>query len=242
MADNNMFYKYQEHRGQAGYRGALLVKEQTQDKYSLFLPLESVPSFFGSPESFDFNLVNSPVKGKVQGKMEMEDSSCEFLWHRDSAWRLEQLQGKVLDFLTISGDFVGTKATGTFTYHQNEGQADVLKGTIDFSIMSGDPHPILNCRGLVQETLCFADVIPESVPASTSSEATKINLSIVQKPSSVTYKYFKIKEDNTIDGDESEISGVTNGVWEIPTTVTGLIGITVSATGYAPWTTTVFVG
>lgn len=228
-----MFFKYQESRAQSGYRGALLVKEQGDTMYTLLIPLETVPSFFGSQESFEFNLVNSPVKGKVAGKMEMEDSSCEFLWHRDMLWRLEQYVDKVLDFLIVAGDYTGTKATGSFTYHQNEQTADVNKGTINFSIMSGDPRPILNCRSLIEEPLCFAEVIPDEISA-----GDKVNLTLVQKGVTATYKTFTI-DDNNVASEESAVT-VSNGVW----TATGsdqLVGITVSASGYAPWTTTIFV-
>lgn len=228
-----MFFKYQESRAQSGYRGALLVKEQSGEKYTLLIPLETVPSFFGSQESFEFNLVNSPVKGKVAGKMEMEDSSCEFLWHRDMIWRLEQYVDKVLDFLIVAGDYTGTKATGSFTYHQNEQTADVNKGTINFSIMSGDPRPILNCRSLIEEPLCFAEVIPEEVTV-----GDNVNLTLVQKGVKATYKTFTI-DDNNVASEETAAT-VSDGVW----TAAGdnkLVGITVSASGYASWTTTIFV-
>lgn len=233
MTDKNMFYKYQESRAQSGYGGALLVKEQGESKYVLLIPLETVPSFFGSQESFDFNLLNSPVKGKVAGKMEMEDSSCEFLWHRDMLWRLEQYVDKVLDFLVIAKDYTGTKATGSFTYHQNEKSADVDKGTINFSIMSGSPRPILNCRPLILEPLCFADVIPDEVTAGDS-----VNLTLVQSEVTATYKTFTIDDSN--QASEKTSATVSNGVW----TATGsdqIVGIEVSADGYASWTTTIYV-
>ena len=228
---NDAYNKYLENKGQAGYRAAILVKEQGETLYSLLVASETVPSVFGSQDSFEFDLLNSPVKGKIAGKMSLDDKEVEVLHHRDNVYRFEKLKNKVLDFLVVDGTFVGYKFTGTLSYRMNDASADVLRGTYTITPMSADPTPILNARPLCQETLCFADVVPDEVKA-----GDKINLSVVQSEETVTFSSFLINENGT-EGEKTAISGKE---FTAPSTA-GLYGITASATGYASWTTTVYV-
>ncbi len=232
--NNDSFYKYEEKRAQAGYKTALLVKENGY--YSMLIASETVPSIFGTKDSFEFDLLNMPTKGKVEGKMSLEDKDVEFLYHRDNIYRLNKLVGKVLDFITLTPDFVAYKFTGTITQKMNDASNDVLKGTYTITAMSANPTPILNGRGIsIQETLCFANAIPESV-----AQNDKINLSVIQTGTSVSYTYKTISGENNEEGEEQTINAVS-GEWTVPASVSGLIAITAKATGYAPWTTTVYV-
>ena len=72
----NEYTVYNDNRGQTGYSAMLLVKEPSDTLYSIICPLESVPSVFGSPESFDYNFLSAPTKGKLEGKEEL-DSPAE---------------------------------------------------------------------------------------------------------------------------------------------------------------------
>lgn len=229
--DAQSFYKYQEHRGQAGYKSAILVKQQGEQFYSMLVASETVPSVFGSQSSFEFDLLNSPVLGKIAGKMSLDDKEVECLLHRDNVYRFEQLKDKVLDFLYLTPDFVGWKFSGTVSFRANDATAEVLRGTYTITPMSADPNPIMDCRPLIQETLCFADVIPESIKSTDT-----INLSLVQTGISATYTAKDM--DGTVvtvsatDPTKATITGVTKS---------GVIAITASATGYASWTTTIYV-
>lgn len=234
--DANSFYKYQEQRGQAGYKSAILVKEQDETMYSLLVASQTVPSVFGSQNSFEFDLLNSPVTGKIAGKMSLDDKEVsDVLLHRDNVWRFEQFRDKILDFLYMTPDFVGWHFIGKISFRPNDATADVLTGTYTIVPMSADDQPIFNCRSMIQETLCFAEAIPESC-----TDQDDIPLSLVQSDvASPTYKWFTIS-DNGEKGEEQTLSAVS-GSAKIPVTATGLVGITVSATGYASWTTTVYV-
>ena len=229
---NDAYFKYLESKGQSGYKAAILVKEQHQTLYSLLVASETVPSIFGSQDSFEFDLLNSPGKGKIAGKMSLDDKEVEVLHHRDNVYRFEKLKGKVLDFMVVDGNFVGYKFSGTLSYRMNDATADVLRGTYTITPMSADPNPILNARDLCQESLCFADVVPDTVKA-----GDKINLSVVQTDSGVTYTAEKIENDGTTSAATNAIAVNT---FTAPTQG-GLYAITASATGYASWTTTVYV-
>ena len=229
--ERDAYFKYLENKGQAGYRAAILVKEQGETLYSLLVASETVPSVFGSQDSFEFDLLNSPVKGKIAGKMSLDDKEVEVLHHRDNVYRFEKLKNKVLDFLVVDGNFVGYKFTGTLSYRMNDASADVLRGTYTITPMSADPTPILNARPLCQETLCFADVVPDEVKAGDT-----ITLSVVQTNANATFTSAKINDDGT----EGATTDVTGNKFVAPTSE-GLYAITAKATGYASWTTTVYV-
>lgn len=229
---NDAYFKYLENKGQAGYRAAILVKEQGEALYSLLVASETVPSVFGSQDSFEFDLLNSPVKGKIAGKMSLDDKEVEVLHHRDNVYRFEKLKGKVLDFMVVDGNFVGYKFTGTLSYRMNDATADVLRGTYTITPMSADPNPILNARDLCQETLCFADVVPDEM-----YQTEAITLSVVQGATGVTFSAKKVDEN----GNETDAtSAISSNKFTAPTQG-GLYAITASATDYAPWTTTVYV-
>lgn len=236
--DNNAFYKYQENRAQSGYGAAILVKKRSEAKYSLLIASETASSVFGTMDTFEYDLINSPVKGKVQGKMTLDAKEVECLYHRDNAYRFYTLKDQVLDFLFINKEFVGYKFTGTIDFRPNDATADVHKGTYTITPMSADPTPIFNCRDEVLETLCYKSAIPESIKST-----EKIDLSVVQSDVTVTYTAFVIKKDGTKDTSNTATvtKEPTSGLWAVSVTESCLVGIEASATGYAPWTTTVYV-
>lgn len=244
--DIKSFYNYQEHRGQSGYGASILVKEQNADKYSLLIASQTVPAVFGSQNSFEFDLLNSPVTGKIAGKMSLEDKEVnDVLLHRDNVWRFQTLKGKILDFLYMTPDFVGWHFTGTVSFRPNDASADVLTGTYTIVPMSADADPILDCRGIIQETLCFADVIPENITI-----GDKINLSLVQTSATATYQIFEISANGTTQTATTvtpdalgylSLASASTSAGSAQVTTNKLYGITASATGYSPWTTTVYV-
>lgn len=239
--DIKSFYKYQEHRGQSGYGSSILVKEQTASKYSLLVASQTVPTVFGTQNSFEFDLLNSPVTGKIAGKVSLDNKEVnDVLLHRDNVWRFEQLKGKTLDFLHMTPDFVGWHFTGTVTLKPNDAGADVLTGTCTIIPMSADDDPIFECRGIVEETLCFSEAIPES-----AKKADSIDVKLVQSEATVAYKAFPINANGT-KGSETTVT-VDSGTTKLKLASVvgsgsaGLYGITATATGYAPWTTTIYI-
>lgn len=245
MADKNSFFKYEEHRAQAGYGAAILVKLQTANKYSLLVASETIPSVFGTQDSFEFDLLNSPVKGKVAGKITLEDKEVEVLHHRDNVLRFEELKDQVLDFMYVDSQFVGYKFSGTVKYRVNDASADILRGTYTITPISADPTPYLDVRNMVEETVCFEGTIPETIDVGTSNET--VDVSIVQATSASTPTFSFKKYDatartwaaNTEDMSVTTASG--RSTLTIKPSASGLYSITASMTNYAPWTTTIYV-
>lgn len=247
--NKDAFFKYVETRAQNAYGSAILVKEQNAEKYSLLIASETVPAIFGSQGSFEFNLVNSKTIGKVPDKVTLDDKEVEFLLHRDNVHRLEQLKGKVLDFMYFTPDFMGWKFTGMISYRPNDATADILRGTYTITPMSADPSPIMDARGLVMETISITDVVPDSVtvpggageasiPITCDVEGFTITVSVKDMYGNVSDKFTSGTHETTGSKGIAKVKGISG------TTATndyGMAYITVSKTGYAPWTTTVAI-
>jgi hypothetical protein len=231
------YSKFLENKGQSGYGAAILVSQQgdVEGAYSLLVASETVPSIFGTSDSFEFDLLNSPTKGKVMGKMTLDDKEVEVLHHRDNVLRFKRLKDKILNFMVVDSQFVGYKFVGKLSYRMNDATADVLRGTYTITPMSADPNPILDARKYCKETLCFASVIPDEMTAGDT-----LSLSVVQQEeitTTITFSEAQLDEmGNVKTGTSKEITGglfapVSPGLYEI--------GVT--ADGYADWSTTVYV-
>lgn len=236
------FQKFDDNRVISGYGAITLVKEQSETKYSLFLPGETVPCPLGSQDSFDYDILQSTTKGKVKGKMTIDDKEVEFMLHRDNVYRLNQLVGKVLDFLYVTADYMALRYTGTITYRPNDASADVLKGTYTITAASCDDKiSIMDVRGLYKDTVVFTDVVPTSVTV--GSDETVLSIAVNPKDAELT----TVCENENFEISASQASG------ETPAKITikkksispaeapqyGMLYITASKEGYAPWTTTI---
>ena len=237
MAVNeNSFFQYKETRALSGYKSAWLYYDAELTKYCLIGATESVPYVFGDKDSFEFDILQANTKGQVEGKPSLEPKDIEVLHHRDNAYRFGKLKGTTIDFMTINGEYVGYKYSGTLDYRPNDAEADVNRATVTITPMSADAIPVLNARGLIAETLCFAQGIPATVKV-----GEKFNLSVIQKDATVQYVVYKIDEDNeeTLDTKSLDSTNAEQSSFS----ASGLYAITVkdSAKAYAPWTTTIYV-
>lgn len=232
--DNNTFFQVKEARALSGYRSAWLIKGDN-GKYSLVGATETVPYVFGDKDTFEYDLLQAPTKGQVEGKMSLESQDIEVLHHRDNAYRYEKLKGKVHDFMVINAEFVGYKFTGTLDYRPNNAEADINRATVTITPMSASVTPIFNARGDIEETLCFANSIPATVKV-----GEKIDLSVVQSSATVTVSAKSIAGGTNAETDATASVSTTN-ISAVTISAEGLYALTVSASGYAPWTTTVYV-
>ena len=233
--DNNSFFQYNETRAQSGYKSAWLVKRAGADKYSLVGATETVPYVFGDKDTFEFDILQSPTKGQVEGKMSLEPQDIEVLHHRDNAYRFEKLKGQSLDFMVINAEFVGYKFVGTLDYRPNNAEADVNRATVTITPMSAQTIPVFNARPEVEETLCFASAIPATVKV-----GAEIDLSVTQSGVTPTVTAVTIA-DGTNEEADATANLSTADIKNVTISVAGLYAITVSAEGYASWTTTVYV-
>lgn len=234
--NDNSFFQYRETRGLSGYKSAWLVRDNDIGKYCMIGATETVPYVFGGKDTFEFDLLQAPTKGQIEGKPSLEAQDIEVLHHRDNAYRFDKLKGKTLDFMTINGEYVGYKFSGTVDYRPNNADADVNRATVTITPMSADATPVFNARGEIAETLCFASGIKATIKV-----GEEFDLSVKQTTATVAYKMVKIGANN------AETDALTSLASTDPKKATisaeGLYAITVYDTveTYAPWTTTVYV-
>lgn len=250
--DKQSFLNYQEGRAQTGYGAAIVVKKSTDTYYSLLVASETVPSIFGTTDEFTFDLLNSPTKGSVPGKISLEKKEVEVLHHRDNVVRFEELKDQVLDFMFIDSQFVGYKFRGKISYRVNDATADILRGTYTITPMSADPTPILDVRSLLQETTLFKNAIPETIVAPLSTDTTGKEIDVSITPDATVDTDYTIEYYNTVQNKWVTTSSgisvtVSNGVAKLKILNAAggdggkLYKITAAAANCAPWSTTIYV-
>ena len=215
---NDIFFGYKENKAQAGYKSAILYKEQGDDKYRFLCASETVPFPFGTKETFEFNLMNSPVIGQVEGKDTIEQKEVELLYTRNNAILFEKLKGRVLDFMSLTPQMIGYKYSGTIAFRPNDATSDIHRGTYTITPMDADPTPYFMARSKILIPTYFADVIPDEISlAEVGSGDIKLNLS-VKNDDAATFKYDTIvPTTNKETGTQTELT-VTNGVATLPKT------------------------
>lgn len=234
--NENAFFQYKETRALSGYKSAWLYKDPDLGKYCLVGATETVPYVFGDKDTFEFDILQSPTKGQVEGKPSLEAQDIEVLHHRDNAYRFNKMKGKTIDFMTVNGEFMGYKFSGTIDYRPNNAEADVNRATVTITPMSAEAKPVYNARSEIVETLCFESAIPATI-----NVGEEFDISVIQSTATTTYKMVKIG-DNNVETDATT-SLTSTDPKQATISAEGLYAITVSDTAkaFAPWTTTVYV-
>lgn len=248
----NSLSKVNESRAQTGLHSALFVKLPSEDKYYLFMPGTKTPFLGGEYETVDIKILQSNTTGKLFGRMTIDDEEVEFMLHRDNVVRIESFVDKTLDFLSVTADGLGYKATGMVKYKPNDGEdGDPHTGTYTISATYVSKNAVRDIRPLIKDTVFFANAIPESrnldvddgtVNIESYDEGFKLEVAI------------KDNDGNTVDAFEAETTpakdtvatGKTGSVkFKKKDGITGdnyaCAYITISKTGFAPWTTTVLL-
>lgn len=236
--------KYCDNKAMSGYGSALLYKDTAagDSKYHLLIPLETVPSVTGSVDTFEYDLLNCTSKGKVEGKQNTEEKDVEFLWHKDNVRRLENLQGRIIDFLTVYPDMSARKFSGIISVRPNDAGADILRGTFTITPTYVASVTLYDgVEGIIQDTIGFESNIPakfEMLAGSSTSPKTQ-TISCVLSPSTNTTV--------NVTSSSTTITGAwASGVLTITSKGEGTAVLTLTAknsTGntYAEWSTSIVV-
>lgn len=219
----------------SGYGSAFLYKEANEDLYHLVLPLETVPTVSGSVDTFDFDILTCPSKGQVEGKESLDQVDVDFMWHRDNVARLEDLQGRVLDFMTVYQDFTARTFTGTIKVRPQEAGADIMRGTFTITPMSASTTTILDARDLIQDTVMFTNAIDDYIVMSENSYDVVVKTNPADATVTVT------SNNSDFSGAYSEGKVTINYTGAGDTKAYAIITITATAENHASWSTTIAV-
>lgn len=138
-----------------------MYSKNATGKFSIVLPLETVPVASAAAGSIDIDVTTVPFIGKIEGKASLDEKESEFFVHRDSIRRLQELKGKTTEFLVVNPDYTGYRYNGTVSIAQSDATSgDPLKGTMKI-IPSEDLGFIDDCFDLLQQTAKFASPIDQ---------------------------------------------------------------------------------
>lgn len=221
-------------RGFTSQGGQLNIWNDTLKKYTLFLPLETLPSVVGSVNTVEHDVTTSNAVGKIKGKMTIDDKDITFLWHRDNLYRLNQFLGKQCDFLVSYADGTGWKFTSEYTYKPDDAE-DKVTGTITLISSKVDEVATLNVRDLMAKTCVITSVIPSEINiAKTSGEKS---ITLTSNVDGVTYK--------AVSDNSAITSTISSNTLKIATTsgteTTGIVRVYAEKEGMASWEYTILV-
>ena len=231
------FQEMKEFRMQSGV-GAQMFKMDADSKFSVFLPMETIPAVGGTPDSIEVDVTSSSTVSKIPGKMKLEDKDVEFILHRDSLRKLKQAEKEgVGRYLIVNPDYTAVQFNARVSYSQNDVKSgEIVKGTFKITPTSiGENNGFIdNCYDLLKHTALFDDGIPPVVELETTNGTFETPI-------------ITVPADSTVEA-TSETTGVaTATITSGKLTVTGVkegsavIKLKASKTGYASWETTILV-
>jgi hypothetical protein len=149
-----------------------------------------------------------------------------------------------MDFLSINSELMAYSFQGTLEYKPNTAEASENMATVTITPIAGSKRPIYDAREMVEETVCLKNSINETIKIGGS-------IDFAAKQTEITSLSFKIEKIEATTNKKTDMLETTNYLIEkdesgkptskITFNTAGLMVITVSATGYAPWVTTVYV-
>lgn len=236
--------KYCDPKTMSGYGSQLLYKDATETLYHILLPLESAPSVFGSVDTFDYDLLTCKTKGKVEGKETLDQKDVEFMWHRDNVRRLEELQGKVLDFMVVYQDFTARTFSGTIKVRPNDAGADIMRGTFTITPNTASTVTLLDCRDLIQDTVVFANTIPDSLVIGATAQSVEVATDPAKTASTIEAicdnTNFTVNVTPATESANAKVT-IAKASEAVAGKQYGIVTITAKAEGYASWTTSIAV-
>ena len=227
------FYEqFPENRAKSGIGCALYSKNAT-GKFSIVLPLETVPVASAAAGSIDIDVTTVPFIGKIEGKASLDEKESDFFVHRDSIRRLQELTGKTTEFLVVNPDYTGYRYNGTVSIAQSDATSgDPLKGTMKI-IPSEDLGFIDDCFDLLQQTAKFSSPIE---PTRVLKKSEKYEVTIETDPADATVTAESDASgcaSATVTGKKLMVTGVAAG--------SAVISLKAAKDGCASWVTTIHV-
>ncbi len=224
--------------------GAALYMQNENGKYSVLMGLETVPSVAGSFDSIDVNITNSNTVGKISGKLTLDDTTFTFLLHRDNIYRLNSIYGLDKNFLVKFPDGSGRKFSGTIKYQENEITGDAkAEGEVTLTPSAMDEKSIMNVLPLLEPTVKFIKR-PDATAVVAASGSETMTIELEPATASVTITKGTTIDEGDSNGLSMTASGTTLTISEDGSDSAGAsqtFYVTATASGYAPWTTTVLV-
>lgn len=206
-------------------------------KFALLIPTVETPFISGEIGEVEIKVSSADTVTKVEGVETLNAAETTVYMHRDTIRKLEKVNAKTINIISLSGDFTGYKSAVTVSYTpSNATLDDAWQGTIKLTPVS-KPEYIDNCFSLLIPTAHFTGAVPSPVGIDGELVVGKAyTFQVGTKPATATVK--ATSEDTTI---------ATATVANNTVTITGvkagstIITLKTELEGFEPWETTVAV-
>lgn len=230
-----LFNDNQEIRARLGMGSALYSNFFNEEgKFQFLIPTSETP-FIGSDVSeVEIKVSCSSVVTKIAGVETLNAAEATVYMHRDCMNLLEQLNGKTIEIISMSGDFTGFRYSAVVSYTPNNAAMDdAWQGQLKLTPKT-KPVYIENCYDLIIPTAFFDSNIDPFIQLDSTTGTYKIDVTL--KNEGATFE--ATSKDQTIatatvEGNSLTITGVKAG--------STIITLTTKLDGYASWTTSILV-
>lgn len=224
-----------EDRALSEHTGSGIFIKKSNGLYSVMLPVEGTGENGSAPETLEKTAIGNKQKTYKEGRTDNPAKTLPFYAHRDNITILENLKGKVQDFLRVLPDMTAMKYSGTITYKLNNTDVGGLEqGEITITPTTGDTY-VPNCYALLEDTALITNDIPDTVRLTGTGVET---ISVITSPADAT-----IAVEKETGGDSYATATVNNNTLTITGVAKGatIITVKVSKTGYADFRRSILV-
>lgn len=229
-------------RAQNGYGGAWMYRDPSlgETLYHILIPVTTVPFVNGSVDTSEYDSLNCRTKGMVEGKENLEQKDVDFLWHRDNIKRLESLQGRMIEFLSLDKNYNGRTYSGTLKVRPQDFNNEINMGTVTITPASSTDKTIFNCLDLMQDTVWFASEIPDKkyLYSANTSTAVTLDAKVDTEGANVAITF-----DEGASTSDIVTATWSTGTLSLTAKAKGstVVNLTATKEGMASWTTTILV-
>lgn len=232
---SEVYNDMQETRARLGAGSALYSDFfNNSGKFQLLCPTVETPFIGSDVAEVEIKVSSSSTVGKINGVETLNAGETNVYMHRDIIKLLEKINGKLINLISMAGDFTGFKYTGVITYTpSNSTTDDAWQGTIKITPKT-KPVFIENCYPLIVPTAHFASAIDAVIELTKTTGTYEFNVDTKPEKASIT-----------ADSDNKSIATAT--VSEKKVTITGvaegstIVTLKTSLEGYASWETSILV-
>lgn len=206
------------------------------NKYSLFVPTESVPSIVGSVETVEHRPTTARNVGQIKGLTTLDNKDVNYLYCRQNNEVLDKYLGSVQKFLTSYPDGSGWKFSAEYTYKPDDLESSGKGvGIITFIPTEADTSYTPDISDIFANTCIATNMTTSKVKLNKNHLSETITLALSNASGTVEVESTNSSISASVSGKVVTIS-VTSA-----TKTSGIVKITTKATNEASWTYPVFV-
>lgn len=170
--------RYYTDKGFISKGACLCVKDTSDNKYALLIPVVDMPQTKGAPSTQAKTVLSDSSVTEVEGLQTNEQKTYTFNYHRDNIKQLKKYVGKQLSFLERNPDNTGERFSGTMQFGRSALSVDgIVQGQMFITVNNADEEPVEDVRDLMKQTAIITSPLPDVVVTGTNSVEMSIETS-----------------------------------------------------------------